>query len=199
MRARDPSEANSLDFDELDDEALVRLIQNECQAQKAFTILYRRHITMVFRYLVARVETEEDAQDLTSQTFMAALEALSKFEGRAKFTTWLIGIARNKATDHLRRQRNTLSLDVAQTIPYPTPHLDEIVEQNLKLDLIIRTMRVLSPDRAEALTLHSFAGLSATQVAEIMDKKEPAVRMLIHRAIRDIRKRLNINIQESVS
>jgi RNA polymerase sigma-70 factor (ECF subfamily) len=183
----------------LDDETLVRQVQKDLQGQTAFAELYRRHITSVYRFLVVRVGTEEDAQDITSQTFMAALEAIPTFKGRAKFRTWLLGIARNKAADHLRRERSTLPLTDAEILAHPDPTPDETAYDTLRLESIITTMRVLSPDRAEALALHSFGGLPAREIAEIMQKNEPAVRMLIHRAIRDIQQRLNVNLPEHVS
>ena len=182
----------------MEDEALARQVQKNLQGQTAFAELYRRHVNRVYRYLLARVGTVEDAQDLTSQTFLAALEAIPKYRGKSKFTTWLLGIARHKVADYFRRQRPEVSLDHATELQHPTPLPDEAIDQNLRLEAIIQTMRVLSPDRAEALALHSFGGLKVPQVAETMNKSEAAVRMLIHRAIQDLQQRLSVK-QESAA
>ena len=55
-----------------------------------------------------------------------------------------------------------------------------------------RALAALSPARAEAIRLHVFAGLSIAEVALLMQKQEPAVRMLIHRGIVDLRERLTL-------
>ncbi|PLZ91379.1 MULTISPECIES: RNA polymerase sigma factor [Fischerella] len=57
---------------------------------------------------MSRVGNVHDAQDLTTQTFLAAQEAIANFRGRSKFTTWLMGVASRKTADHFRRQRATL-------------------------------------------------------------------------------------------
>jgi RNA polymerase sigma-70 factor (ECF subfamily) len=183
----------------MEDEALVQQVKKNLQGQTAFAELYRRHVDRVYRYLLARVGNVDDAQDLTAQTFLAALEALPRYRGQAKFTTWLLGIARHKAADHFRQQRPMVSLDETTELQHPTPLPDEAIDQTLRLEAIIQTMRALSSDRAEALALHSFGGLPVPQVAEIMDKSEAAVRMLIHRAIQDLKQRLSVQTQEGVA
>lgn len=186
------------EFEAMEDEALVQQVQKNLQGQTAFAALYRRHVNRVYRYLLARVGNEQDAQDLTAQTFMAALEAIPTYRGTSKFTTWLLGIAHHRAADHFRRQKPTVPLEHAETVSHPAPSPDEAIEQHLRLEAVIRTLRVISAERAEALALHSFGGLKVAQVAQVMDKSEAAVRMLIHRAIQDLQQRLRVNVQESV-
>ncbi len=183
----------------MEDEILVQQVKKNLQGQTAFAELYRRHVSRVYRYLLARTGNEQDAQDLTAQTFLSALEAMPGYQGRSKFSTWLLGIAHNKAADHFRRQRPVVPLDDLPELQHPTPLLDESIDQNLRLEAVIKGMRLLSPDRAEALALHSFGGLKVAQVAEAMNKSEAAVRMLIHRAIQDLQQRLNVNSQERVA
>ena len=60
---------------------------------QAFAELYRRHVTRVYRYHMARTGNEKDAEDLTSQTFMAALEGIRSFRGDGVFAAWLMGMS----------------------------------------------------------------------------------------------------------
>lgn len=173
-----------------DDDALVAYVQKTLQGQSAFAELYRRHVTRIYRYLLARVGNEQDAQDLTAQTFLAALESIPSFRGESRFTTWLFGIAHHRALDHYRKQRPVVALEFVEEISDSEPLPDETVNQQLQLEDVMRVMQVLSKDRAEALALHSFGGLTVKEVANVMHKKEAAVRMLIHRAIRDLQTRL---------
>ena len=76
----------------------------------AFVELHARYEACVWRYLRARTATEEDAADLTQQTFLQALDGLPRYRERGlSFAAWLFRIARNVATDHHRRRRVEIS------------------------------------------------------------------------------------------
>jgi RNA polymerase sigma-70 factor (ECF subfamily) len=152
----------------------------------AFTLLYERYLNRVYRYLLSRVGDEQDAQDLTAQTFMAAWEGLRNYEGSGVFAAWLMGIARHKSADQFRRRQKIIPLD--EHTPHPAPMPEEAAEQQLQLDAVLRALHTLSADRAEAVSLRIFAGLSAAQAGEIMGRSEAAVNMLVYRAIQDLRR-----------
>ncbi|MGZ3602132.1 MAG: RNA polymerase sigma factor, partial [Ktedonobacterales bacterium] len=65
----------------------------------------------------------------------------------------------------------------------------------LQLEDVLRAMRSLSPDRAEALALRFFGGMSVAEVGAAMDKQDAAVKMLVYRALRDLRVRLGVRIE----
>ena len=156
----------------------------------AFAELYRRHVNRVYRYLLARVGDAQEAQDLTAQTFLAALEGVAHYRGQGKFTAWLLGIARRKVADHFRQGRETLPLEAAVQVPNSDPPLEDAVVERLRMEQVARALRRISSDRAEALALRTFAGLSTAEVSRVMDRSEAAVRMLVYRAIRDLRGQL---------
>lgn len=184
------------DFSQLDNEALIQQVQRNLQGQTAFAELYRRHVQRVYRYFLAQVGNDQDAQDLTAQTFLAALEAIPRYQGKSVFSTWLFGIAYHHAMDYFRRNRAEVSLEAAEHLSDADPLPDEAVSQRLQVENVIHAMKHIAPERAEALALHSFGGLSVTEVAAVMQKNEAAVRMLIHRAIRDLQQRLSFSVQE---
>ncbi|KAB2905042.1 MAG: RNA polymerase sigma factor [Anaerolineae bacterium] len=175
---------------EMDDHALAQQVQRDLQGQTAFAELYRRHVNHVYRYFLARVRNEQDAQDLTAQTFLTALESIPHFRSESKFSTWLFGIAHHKGVDFFRRKRPLVGLETAENLSDPDPPPDETVSQRLQVETVLNAMQVLSSERAEALALHSFGSLSVAEVAQVMHKSEAAVRMLIHRAIQDLQQRL---------
>ena len=74
----------------------ARLAQQACSDPQAFAELYRRHVRSIYRYHLAHTGDVRDAEDLTSQTFMAALEGIRSFRGTAPYITWLVGIASRK-------------------------------------------------------------------------------------------------------
>jgi RNA polymerase sigma-70 factor (ECF subfamily) len=172
-----------------DDEALARMVR---QNPAAFAELYRRHANRVYRYLLAQVGDVHQAQDLAAQTFLAALEDIGSYRGQGRFAAWLLTIARHTAADYFRRQRRRvmLPLEAAAQVIDPDPPLEQLIAARLRLEQVMAVLPMVAPERAEALMLRIFSELSVAEVAEVMGKSEAAVRMLIHRAVHDLQKRL---------
>jgi RNA polymerase sigma-70 factor (ECF subfamily) len=172
------------------------LVQRARQSPQAFAELYDQHMTSVYRYLLAKVGDVQDAEDLTSQTFMEALEHLGSYRGEGVFRAWLLRIARNKAADHFRRRRPLVALEeeadwVVDRSSETADSVETSAENHLQMALVARKLSTLSPDRAEAVALRIFGNLEVTDIARTMKKPEPAVRMLLHRGVRDLQAQLN--------
>ncbi len=178
-----------------DDRALVQAARADL---RAFNSLYERHVTRVYRYLLVRVGNVADAEDLTSQTFLVAMENLDKYKGERPFLAWLFGIARHKVADKYRRQKPELMLETAVELADPQDDPDDLVSQKLQVEAVAQKLQTLSPDRAEAISLRLFGGLDIPEIARLMQKQEPAVRMLLHRGLQDLQTRLNPNQEETV-
>jgi RNA polymerase sigma-70 factor (ECF subfamily) len=170
-----------------DDKTLARNARTD---RDAFAQLYRRHADRVYRYLLVRLADQHLAQDVTAQTFLVALERLATYRGDGEFVSWLLAIARNKAADALRSRAATLPLEAAADVAAPQPAPDQVVDARLRLDEVARALRAIAPERAEALALRVVGGLSAAEAAVVMGKSEAAVKMLVSRAIHDLRERL---------
>lgn len=169
------------------DEVLVGKAKRELSA---FAILYQRHADKVYRYLLIRVNNVHDAQDLTSQTFLAAMENIRTYRDHSPFVAWLLGIARNKAADHYRRKRSEFELEAAEHLQEGDMP-DDMISQRLQIEQVARKLQTTSPDRAEALTLRLFAGLEVAEIAQLLGKSEASVRMLVYRGIQDLQTQLN--------
>ena len=169
------------------------LVQAAQQNLMAFTVLYERHHVRVYRYLLGRIGNVDDAQDLTSQTFLTAMESLPSYSGKSPFVGWLFGIARHKLGDHLRSKRPLTELEENKLMD-DKPSPDEAANHQLELALVARKLQTIAPDRAEVLSLRLFAGLSVAEIATMLDKKEPAIRMLVHRGLQDLQAQLQPTI-----
>jgi RNA polymerase sigma-70 factor (ECF subfamily) len=164
----------------------------------AFTALYRRYVQRIYAYHLARTGDEQDAQDLTSQTFLSALHSLSSYRPESSFAAWLLGIAHHKLVDHYRDHAPAQPLDVVSERPDSAPLPEETAIRRTQLQRIQRALRGLAPERAAALGLRYFADLNLHEIAGILGKKEPAIKMLIFRGLQDVRSRLAVEIEEEV-
>jgi RNA polymerase sigma-70 factor (ECF subfamily) len=171
---------------ELTDAELVRRAQAD---PEAFVDLYSRYVDPVFRYCTRRL-TRAAAEDATSITFLNALKAIRRFDpDRSGFRPWLFTIAHNAVIDQLRlRPHDPIDgIDLVEE----GPTLDDYVIANERRRLFGRTVRRLTPDQQQVIHLR-LAGLSGAEIADVMDKSPGAVRIIQHRAIKELRRLMGL-------
>ena len=173
----------------------ARLAQRARTDPQAVGELYRRHIRSIYRYHLAHTGDVRDAEDLTSQTFMAALEGIRSFRATAPYITWLIGIASRKRALFFRGKRPQIPLDAALHLPYPGIPTDKAAARRLQMDQIFAALRTISRDRAEAIILCFFSELSTAEAALVLRKSESAIRMLLSRGLHDLRTRTSLSLE----
>ena len=181
--------ATEIKYQEQDETDLARHALTDIDA---FAELYHRHITRVYRYHVAHTGNVKDAEDLTSQTFMAALEGIRSFRGTGSFAAWIMGIASKKRLMFFRGSRSELPLDAALHYPSPDLPTDKAAQRRLQIESVSRALRGISPDRSEAIILTFFGGLSNAEAGRVLNKSEAAVKMLISRGLQDLRERTSL-------
>jgi RNA polymerase sigma-70 factor (ECF subfamily) len=181
---------------ELEAQADEALANRSIHDPAAFAGLYQRHFQRVYRYHMARTGNMADAQDLTTQTFIAALESLPTYRGSGSFAAWLMGIARHKLAMSFRSRMLEVPLQEAADLPDPAPHPEATVIRRIQLSQVSRALLDLTPERAEALALCIFADLTAAEAGEEMGKSPSAVKMLVFRGLRDLKEVFAFSIQE---
>jgi len=170
----------------------ARLAQQARVEPQAFAELYRRHVASVYRYHRAHTNNDKDAEDLTSQTFMAALEGIRSYRGTGPYIAWLMGIATRLRAHHFRGSRPEVPLDAALHIPTPGPPTDKAAARRIQMEHVLDALRTLSQDRAEALILCFISELSTAEAGLVLGKSDAAVRMLISRGLQDLRTRTSL-------
>ncbi|MCQ3937754.1 MAG: hypothetical protein DPW18_12000 [Chloroflexi bacterium] len=171
------------------------LAQRAAADADAFAELYRQNVTRVYRYHMAHTGNVKDAEDLTSQTFMAALEGIRSYRGSGSFAAWLMGIASRKKLMHLRGKRREVPLEDALHYPNPVLPTDKAAMQRLRLESISLALRQITPERAEAIILIYFGGLSNGEAASVMKRSEASVKMLVSRGLQDLRERTSLRME----
>lgn len=118
--------------------------------------LYRQYSGKVLAYIRARVDNEQDAEDLCSTVFMKAWANLPDYDGeRASVSTWLFSIAHNAVVDHLRARRP--SAELTETIPAP--------ERDPELEALAQALESLPARERDVIVLHYYQGLSLKEIA----------------------------------
>jgi RNA polymerase sigma-70 factor, ECF subfamily len=149
--------------------------------------LYDRALPQVYGYLLPRCGSRAIAEDLTAESFLAAVAAVRKPDAAAPSIPWLIGVARHKLVDHWRRQereeRNLqLAYDGAAATEDPW---DERLDALRARDVLA----ALGPHHRVALTLRYADGLPVPEVAEHLGRTVHATEALLVRARRAFRSR----------
>lgn len=140
----------------------------------------------MYGYLLTRCRDRAIAEDLTAETFLAAVSAVRKERPPALGTAWLIGVARHKLVDHWRRQQReerglrTVSRDRAEH--------DDPWELQLDVMCARQAMSELGPHHRSALTLRYLDGLPVAEVARHLGRSLHATEALLVRARRAFRR-----------
>jgi RNA polymerase sigma-70 factor (ECF subfamily) len=150
--------------------------------------LYDRALPHVYGYLAARVRDRALAEDLTAETFLAAVHAVNERKVSELSVAWLVTVARNKLVDHWRRTaRDERTLQLAREIE-PTVVEDD-VEARFDRQRTREVLATLGPHHRAALTLRYVDGLSVPDVARHLDRTVHATEALLVRARRAFRAR----------
>jgi RNA polymerase sigma-70 factor, ECF subfamily len=160
--------------------------------EQAFAVLWRDLQPAVLRYL--RVAAPVAAEDLAADTWVSVIRGLARFRGDEQdFRRWVFTAARHRAIDWRRQaaRRPTTSLPVELLAERPAP--DDPVAAVLEAQSTRAALALLAElpaDQAEVVALRVLGGLGVDEVAEILGKRPGAVRVLAHRGLRRLAKRL---------
>jgi len=161
----------------------IELLRAAASKASAFAELYRLYVTRVYRYHMAHVGIAKDAEDLTSQTFTAALEKLGSFRRSGSFAAWLMEIAAEKRRNDIRGNRRELPIDAVLYYQSATLPTDRVAMQRKEIEATSRALKQISPNPAEAIILTFFCYLSSPEVSRMLKKSTTTTQMLIARGI----------------
>ena len=159
-------------------------VADQADQAGALLALYDSALPEVYGYLLSRCGHDPAlAEELTQQTFIAAVDQRSRYDGRSDTVTWLCGIARHKLADHFRvierEERRRMRLEVREI------HLDTSAAPATELDdraAIADVIRSLPANQRAVLTFVVLDDLSVAEAARLMGKSTAAAQSLLHRA-----------------
>ena len=159
----------------------------------AFATLYRRYLDRVYGYAFYQLGDHHDAEDATERIFLAALRAIPGFRDQGStFRAWLFRIAHNTiANAHRTRARRPLE-PLPDWFERPSPDADpaRVVAMAEELREVRYAIERMPEDRRQVILLRFVDELSTAEIAEVLDRTPGAVRVLLHRSLRDLAVRL---------
>ena len=148
--------------------------------------------------LLRRLCGDQDlASDLTQETYRKAWDALSGFDGRARFSTWLCRIAYNTFLNQLRRPRRLVPLDEAHeaTVADPAPAADVTVDQTVAGDRLRRAVLALPDDLRFTVTALFWGDLPVKEVARQEGVTTVAIRKRLKKALQILARTLGEEVR----
>lgn len=198
---------------EMDEPETISDSLNESQTEQALVTSARRGEAQAFEKLVKRYEprilalalrytrVREDAEDVVQQSFQKAFVYLPRFEGKSRFSTWLMRIAINEALMLLRKRRSSPEIPILETVPAgetdvpfdfpcsdPSPEDSCLHEEQKRI--LSAAMRQLNPRSRQAVELRELGDLSTEETARILGVSIGAVKARLFYARRKLRKSL---------
>lgn len=165
--------------------------------EDAFRVLVERHHRAILNLCHRYVGNQEDAEEVAQDVFVRAYRARESYEPRAKFSTYLYRIAVNLSLNRIRDRKrrfglleDTLTEDRSLALAEGNPRPDELLERKEQQAAIRKALDSLPERQRTAVLLKRFQGLSYEEIADVMDCSLSAVEAILHRAKRNLQKRL---------
>jgi len=155
----------------------------------AFGRLYDHYVQPVYRYLYSRIGIVHEAEDLTSQTFIAAYEALPSYRERGHFAAWLFRIAQNKLMDYFRGGRFEVEFDGVERSSDGGEPLDHLI-QGEELSRLKSLIQNLNDNEQDLIHLRYVVELPYAEIAELIGKREDAVKKSVYRLLARLRSQM---------
>ena len=169
--------------------------ESKAETDRGFEQLYRDHLRDVYSYAYYRVGDHHDAEDLTEQTFLQAYRHYPRARresGGRPLRPWLIRIAHNLASNFYRDRSRRPQTPLDSIEPPAAKHTTEsVAEGRAELRAVMAGIEGLPEERREALIMRFALGMDNREIARAMGKTDGATKVLLHRAIKQLREGLD--------
>lgn len=169
--------------DHIDENALVLAAKGD---KDAFGILYDNYASRIYNYIYYRTGNQLDAEDLTARVFFRAMRHISNYTDRGvPFSAWLYRIAHNLVANWHRdsSRRQEVALDDGYRADKGEEQPERAVMRGEEENVLLALIRNLPEDRQQLLILKFVEHMSNTEIGQIMDRTEGAIKSLYHRTL----------------
>lgn len=162
----------------------------------SFAQLYDLYVQKIYRFIYFKVGSVEEAQDLTSQTFLKVWQRLISPEASAirNINAFIYQVARNSVIDYFRQkglEKDWLeNIDTTEEPVAPESTID-IVQSSMDKEVLMTAIKKMRPVFQEVILMRYVDDLPLDEIAAIINKSNGATRVLIHRALQELRRIIN--------
>jgi RNA polymerase sigma-70 factor, ECF subfamily len=170
--------------DDLHPERKTSWLRRLCAGDEcAFGEFVRKYQQAVFLFCRSLGLTENDAEDVAAETFLAAHKSLPGYAGRAKLSTWLLRVAYNKTVNHLRKNKRyqQLTVDFGELLVDNGQEPSANVEKRELSETVWSAVQRLPKQPAAAIVLFYREGKTVSEIAKIMKKRKNTVKTYLFR------------------
>ena len=171
--------------------------------ENAMQVLFLKYNGRILNFALRIVGNRADAEDVTSEVFLAVLHQKYIWQPSAKFATWLFTIARNACLTRIRQKRNSLSLWFLSSkneedffdIPDTRENSRETLVKREEAQTVRRAVAKLPVEQREAIVLREYHGFSYAEIAQVLGCSLEKVKILIFRAREQLKTELASSFQ----
>lgn len=169
---------------------------------ESFNQLVKRWERPIFALAYRTLGREEDARDVTQETFLRAFRALAGFKGDAKFSSWLYRIALNLCHDWMRKERRApvvavpegVELEDLATDRGPTETVEDLAARAEMGREVAKAMQHLPDEQRHAIILKEYHGLTFQEIADLMKCPLSTVKTRVYQGLSTLRKALAVQM-----
>jgi len=172
--------------EEIDSE--VRLVQNAQVNPQLFEPLYKKYYPQIVSFIYHRIESKEDAYEITAQVFYKALENLSKYKAQGvPFSAWLFRIASNELNQLFRKNKCTRIVSISNDgLQELTQNIDESASL-IADEQLFEALQQLEEEEMELIDMRYFEKRSFKEISEIKESGESAIKMRVYRILEKLK------------
>ena len=163
--------------------------------KKKFSKIYDKYVEKIYRFIFLKVDSQETAQDLTAQVFTKVWDKFRKSnrtENKIENPiAYLYQVARGEIANY-HRQKSKFQIISTEAIQLSDsqPTLEENFVLQGEFQILRKRLAELSEDYQNVIIWRYLDGLSIKEIAQIMEKSKGAVRVMLHRALKELRERM---------
>ena len=166
------------------------MLQVKAGQTDKLSLLYSRYSRPLFGYFYHLTRDAAHSEDLVQNVFYRLLKYRHTFKGDGKFSTWMYHMARNVRIDAAKKGRRMHYADTLE--PWEArmeqnPNVEMEMTQAEEVDRVRKALDQLPADKRELLVLSRYQNLKYHEIAQLVNSTEGAVKVKIHRALKDLR------------
>jgi len=170
-----------------DEELLIQKAKNG--EREAFGKLYDHYMPKIYRFVLFKISIKHDAEDLTHQVFSHALEHIGSYEPHGfPLSSWLYRIASNTVIDYYRTFKNNLDIENVPEEKFAEQSGSETkFDSSLNMERVLKAIQKLDSDQQNVIIMKFVDELSNKEIAKAIEKTEGAIRVIQHRALKQLK------------